>query len=61
MKYLLLTLLTLPLMSCATLLARNDYGTSCTVFQPMTASRLDTPETIKEIADFNRRWEALCQ
>lgn len=42
--------------------ARSTKGTdvSCLVFEPITYSSRDTPETVGQVEAHNVRWERLC-
>jgi len=33
---------------------------ACVVFEPICASRSDTPETIGQVLEHNAAWEAVC-
>lgn len=40
---------------------RTVTDTYCQVYEPIRASRLDTPETLKQVKRQNRAYDALCK
>jgi hypothetical protein len=58
-----LTLMILPLAACQTLgkgISTRYLDTSCSAFEPITYSSLDTPETVAQIRGHNAAWDSLC-
>ena len=47
----------MTLTGCASAPSETD---ACLVFEPICASRSDTPETIGQVLEHNAAWEAMC-
>jgi len=47
----------MTLTGCASVPSETD---ACLVFEPICASRSDTPETIGQVLEHNAAWEAMC-
>lgn len=58
-----LALLVLPLVvtACQTPTPIGGIDTSCQAFEPITYSRKDTAETMKQVREHNAAWDALCK
>lgn len=61
LKKLALLAALLPLAGCATTTPTFVTDTSCLAFEPITYSRRDTPETIKQIKGHNAAYDSLCK
>lgn len=63
LKLLGVTLMLLPMAACAMNAngtKRLPVDTSCAAFRPITYSKTDSPETVKEVRAHNRVYDALC-
>ncbi len=49
------------LTGCQTTTRTGEIKAGCLVFDPITYSRNDTPETAKQVRQHNAAWESLCR